>query len=402
MKHAAVWTLVSCVVGLSVSVIPIFIVGTSVMIIPITVSTGWSRADVSLIISTGLVSVAVGTAITGRLIGMFGPRRVIISCTLCFAASLACFSLAPSLSEAIVFSGLVGLFGAGASQFAYIHVLPLWFDRRLGLSLAIAMMGIGIGTSVMPMLFEYLSRSISWRNTFVVMAAGVLIIALPNAIFLLRVPPAHAIGDAAASRNDHDPIVPEILRRRQFWQLAICMFLATALIAGFGVHLTALMTDRGYKAARAAQIFSLWGVAQMASRFVGGVILDYCDARWVGVIVLLSAACGAVVVAGGGHDFAALIGVALLASAHGIDGDLVPYLTREYFGLKSYSTVFGLLGLAFGLGPVVGALAMGRTFDRFGSYTPMLWAISAGAVVCAILLAAMGRPPPRLRTAEPV
>jgi predicted MFS family arabinose efflux permease len=298
----------------------------------------------------------------------------------------------PSLNTAIVFAGLVGFFGAGASQFAYIHVLPLWFDKRLGLSLAIAMMGIGIGTSVMPMLFEYLCHSINWQNTYAVLAAGVLLIALPNAIFLLRVPPTNEIGDAIASKYANDPIVPEILRGRQFWQFALCMFLATALIAGFGVHLTALMTDRGYKSTRAAQIFSLWGVAQMASRFVGGVILDYCDARWVGVIVLLSAGCGAVVVALSGHGPAALIGVVLLATAHGIDGDLVPYLTREYFGLKSYSTVFGLLGLAFGLGPVVGAFAMGRTFDRFGSYTPMLWMISAGAVFCAILLSAMGRP----------
>lgn len=392
LPRGALMTLVACVIGLTVSVVPLFITGTATLLVPISSAMGWGRGDASMIIAVGLTSIAIGTAMVGRAIAIFGARPVIIFSTLAFALALAGFSFAPTLGWAIVLAALVGLFGTGASQFAYLNVLPLWFDRRLGLSFGIAMLGIGAGNALMPLAADWLNEVWGWRQAYWAMTAVVLFVAFPSAFFLLRVPEGdeHVPGAVVA---DYGVEASFAIRSRIFWQLALCFFLATTVIAGIGVHLPSLLQDRGYTPGEAAGAFSIFGISLLVARVLGGYLLDLIDGRWLGSGFLIGAGVGAALLASGLEGPAVFLCLVMLAMAHGVDGDLVPYLTRSYFGLRSYSTVYGLLGLAFGLGPVLGAIIMGYGFDHFGDYEPMLWATAIVTACAALLLATLPSPP---------
>jgi MFS transporter, OFA family, oxalate/formate antiporter len=400
MRPSAPLTLAACVIGLAVSVVPIFFAGTAVLMVPIAAQTGWSRGDVSTFISAGLVGMAVGSMIVGRLINTWGPRKVILGGILAFPLSLALFSFATTISSAIALALLVGLTGAAVSQLSYVTVLPLFFDRRLGMSLGIAMLGMGVGLALVPLLLQFLQQSFDWRGIYRVLAGIVFVTTSVAVGSFLHEPPGYRPAAASAvPRSSADPsaglsgmTVAEALGSRVFWQLGLATFLATTVISGLGIHLTSLLTDRGYSTSQAAGIFSIWGIAGALSRVFGGVVLDYFAARWIGALFLAAASTGVALLASGAIGFAAVCAVVFVATANGLENDLLPYMTRRYFGLRSHGALYGMLGFAFIMGPAAGSILIGRAFDRFGSYEPTLWVAVAATLAAALLLASLGKP----------
>jgi cyanate permease len=49
-----------------------------------------------------------------------------------------------------------------------------------------------------------------------------------------------------------------------------------------------------------------------------------------------------------------------------------PYLLTRYFGLRSFSTLYGLTWTFYAIAGAIGPVLMGHVFDRTGSYTATL------------------------------
>jgi OFA family oxalate/formate antiporter-like MFS transporter len=408
LRPGALRTLFACVVGLTLSVVPIFCSGTAVLLVPIAKDTSWTRGQVSALIAAGLLGIAVGAPIVGRLIQRYGVRRVILVSSVAFPATLLCLSYAQMFGVAVVCGFAAGLVGCGVSQYSYLAILPKYFDRRLGLSLGVAMIGIGLGTALVPLVVQSLAHIYSWRGIYRTLAVFIVLVGVPNALLLphIRVTRRSAPEKLDAVNVSNGMTAAEALRTRIFYQLALCIFLSITVITGLGIHLTAFLTDRGYSPERAAGLFSFFGLTLAGGRFAGGLLLDYLDARWIGATFLFGAALGVSFMATGATGYLLFVAIGLLSAATGFDGDLVPYATRSYFGLRSYSTIYGMLGAAYSLGPPVGSLLLGQGFDRLGSYTPLLWGIVGIVTLSALLLLGLGRPngsaaQPRVLTHEP-
>jgi OFA family oxalate/formate antiporter-like MFS transporter len=405
MRPSAQLTLTACTIGLALSLVPIFFAGSAVLMVPITNQTGWSRGDVSAFLSAGLVGMSVGAAIVGKLIDLWGPRRIILCGVVAFPASLLLFSLSTTMGSAILLAFLVGLIGAAVSQFSYVAILPLFFERRLGLSLGIAMFGMGAGIALIPFLLQYLEQSVGWRSIYRILALIVFVASAPTVALFLREPSSgrNRETDTSARLAELEPqglTVRQALRGRVFWQLCAATILATTVITGLGLHLTALMTDRGYTVPQATAMFSLWGTGATLTRLLSGVVLDYFAARWVGACVLATAALGASVLASGVTGAAVGGAVFALSAANGLENDLLPYMARRYFGLRSYGTLYGLLGFGFVIGPAAGSVLIGRAFDRFGNYDLTLWVVMGANLAAALLLASLGKPPEEVRRSK--
>jgi MFS transporter, OFA family, oxalate/formate antiporter len=407
MKPSGIVTLAACTTGLLVSLVPIFFAGTGVLMVPITTQTGWSRGHVSSFISAGLIGFAVGAAIVGKLINIWGPRRVILCGTVVFPLALLLFSFS-EINSAIALAFLVGLTGAAVSQFSYVTVLPRFFDRRLGTSLGIAMFGMGMGVTLMPLLLHSLEQSYDWRGIYRILAAIVFVVSTLVVGLFLHEPSQKAadkqkdlsLNVAGPPAGLTGPTVREALRGRVFWQLALATVLATAVISGFGIHLTSFMLDSGYTTLQAAGMLSLWGIGGTIARLFGGMILDYCEARWVGAFFLTAAAVGAIALASGLTGAVVGCAVFALATSNGMENDIVPYMTRRYFGARSYETLYGLLGSCFVIGPAIGAVLMGKAFDRFGNYHLTLLVVVGALLAAALLFVTLGAPLQRSSQAE--
>ncbi|MBV9842148.1 MAG: hypothetical protein JOY99_11585 [Sphingomonadaceae bacterium] len=83
----------------------------------------------------------------------------------------------------------------------------------------------------------------------------------------------------------------------------------------------------------------------------------------------------------------------LIGIAGGAEVDVTGYLTARYFGLCSFSALYGLIqgcnSVFYGVAPMIAALL----YDRTGSYTGMLSVLSGALVVSVTLIATLGRYP---------
>src|SRR5690606_7880361 len=93
---------------------------------------------------------------------------------------------------------LVPIMGFGLWPLGYLQAITPWFDRKLGLSLGCANAGIGLGSTLLPLLvIGPMVAAYGWRHALLVVAALVIFFSWPVVAFCLREPSAE---DRAARR----------------------------------------------------------------------------------------------------------------------------------------------------------------------------------------------------------
>ena len=387
MGYAAV-ILFSCIVGLAFSIAPVFISTLGVFIKPIAAEFGWGRTQVASAISISSIAIAISAPIVGQLIDKHGPRKVILLSTIGLSLAIAALWFLPnSYAVYILLAAAIGIAGTGSNTFAYLSVLPAWFDAKFGLSIAIAMMGIGIGQFFTPLYADWLVSGFGWRLAYVALGLSILVVTVPNALFLLRDHPAGKEAEKKSSQSDLPGLTrAEALRMPAFWRLAASFCLITIAVIGCTVHLVPLLTDRGLTPAAAASTAASIGLSMLVARFATGFLLDYVNASFLGIVSFCGAAIGIGLLLSGQPGFPVQIGVILLGVAVGVEGDLIAYMVRRVFGMRAYGAIYGFLFSAFSIGVVLGPLLMGLSFDLSGNYAIGLKCSLALAVMSALLL----------------
>jgi predicted MFS family arabinose efflux permease len=144
-------------------------------------------------------------------------------------------------------------------------------------------------------------------------------------------------------------------------------------------------------ATTAALAASVLGLASFCGRLATGFLLDRFFGPRVGSFMLAATAAGILLLAlarsaGAGVGAAALIGLGL-----GAEADVTPYLLTRYFGLRSFSTLYGFTWTAYAFAGAVGPVLMGRAFDATGSYAALLTVLAGGTAVAAGLMVLLPR-----------
>ena len=156
-----------------------------------------------------------------------------------------------------------------------------------------------------------------------------------------------------------------------FWRLGAAVLLVSAASLGLVTQFQPVLTDRGVDHGTGAWLLSTLAVSVMLSRLIVGRLLDTGrPERWAAV-VLAVAAMGVAVLLTAGHSLPTLVvGVLLFGVSIGAELDLMSYFCSRLFGLRHYSTVYGLLSVFFYLGVAAGGVAYGLVKDRTGGYAP--------------------------------
>ena len=86
------------------------------------------------------------------------------------------------------------------------------------------------------------------------------------------------------------------------------------------------------------------------------------------------------------HSFpAGCLAAAFIGIGAGGEAAITPYLLTRYFGLRAFSTLYGVTWTFYAASAAVGPVILGRAFDSTGSYTSLL-VILAGALAVAAAL----------------
>lgn len=179
-----------------------------------------TQDQITWIVTSNLLAMAVATPMTGWLDGRFGRRRVMLFASGGFiTASILC-GLATSLEELVFMRALQGFSGAPLLPLSQAIIISIYPKEDHPKVLVLWSMGVTIASIIAPLVGGYMSEDYSWRW-----------------VFLMIVPPAIACFLAIWTFIDKTDEVPNASRFDWFGFI----FLAVAVSA------LQIMLDRGQR-----------------------------------------------------------------------------------------------------------------------------------------------------------
>ena len=154
--------------------------------------------------------------------------------------------------------------------------------------------------------------------------------------------------------------------------------------------MSAIFTDRGVTAERAAIATSLVGASVIVGRLGSGYLLDRLFAPRVAILFYSATAVGIAMLCAGISGNLALVASFLVGLGMGAEVDTMGYMISRYFGLITFGTAYGVAFGAFMISGAAGVLLMGAGYDHFHSYTVPLAGLSGAMLLALILLTRLG------------
>jgi len=390
---------VAASVGVFVSFASLLVYTFGVFLKPFTEEFGWSREAVSASFGIAAMTVAVCSPPLGYLLDRLNPKRIILPCLIVFGCAFASLSLlTPHLWQLYATFFVLGIVGNGTAQMAYTRAVSSWFVARRGMALAVVMSGGAVGAMILPPIATVLIQSVGWRAGCALLGAMVLAVGVPVVSRFIRQRPRESRPDSLAHSIEEGARFGDAIMSRPFWIVVIVLFFGSLAQNGALTHMAALLTDRGVSPAGASLALGAMGGAGLFGRLVTGWLLDRFFAPRVSMCLLGIAAAGVLWLASASSVFAGVGAATLIGLGMGAEADVTPYLLSQYFGLRSFATLYGLTWTAYAVAGAIGPVLMGRAYDLTGSYQTLLQILAGGTTVVAALMMAM----PRYKTpAEP-
>jgi MFS family permease len=342
--------------------------GQSVYLAALQAANGWSTTLIASATTSYYLCGAILIALTPALIDRCGPRIVLIGGALVLTGGAVFLSTATAPWQMFAANLVMAAGWATTSSTAITNTLALWFDRRRGLAISLALNGASAaGFTVVPALVHLADR-FGLTAAAATVGAVLLAILIPAVLLGLRDAPLQAGRTAAArsfSRRD-------AARSPQFRSIAAFYALALVAQVGFIIHQVAFLTPRlgGPGAAGAVAAASL---AAMLGRIGLGTVIDRLNQRRVAALSVASQAVGILAMLIWPDRPAVLYGGCIL---FGLSvGNVITFpalIVQREFPVAAFGTV---VGLAYAIGQFAFAFApalLGIVHDLAGGYRPAL------------------------------
>ncbi|NUK05940.1 MFS transporter [Streptomyces lunaelactis] len=352
----------------------------------LTAETGWPTSAVTAAFSAALLVSALAGIPVGRILDRQGPRAVMTTGSLLAVASVLAIAASPNLYVFTAAWLLAGL--AMASTFyqpAFAAVTRWWGEDRVR-ALTIVTLAGGLASTVFAPLTAALADHLSWRTTYLVLAAILALVTIP----------AHAL----ALRAPWPPAPPRRLTisRTPTARSSSFLLLATAFtLSGFAMYavvfgLVPLLTERGADPTTAAWALGLGGAGQTLGRTLYAALARRTRATSRTAILIAAGGATTAALALISGPIPLLIVLAILAGV--VRGNLTllqATAVADRWGTADYGRLSALLiapaTVAASLAPWAGAALAGV----LGGYDGLFLVLALGSALAAVLALCSGR-----------
>jgi MFS family permease len=376
-----------------------------VFLIPLSYQFGWSAGAISFAYSLFMLTNGLSAFGVGRLGDKYGSRLIFFIGGLVFGLSLLLTSRMTEVWHLYLWYGILAGIGRSPLNVTLVAMISRWFSKHRGLAMGIVNSGTGAGSSLFTPFTTWLIVAFSWQEAYIVMAVMVWIF-LTAAVLLLRDDPrqmgylpygeeetqsepakAGKAGSPKKPPKGHEWELGEAMRTKQFWELGILHFACCMCHAIPLVHIVPYAIRSGLSPATAASILSAIGVFSFLGRIMWGVLADRWGPKPAYVLAVFQQGLMMIWLLGTSHPvmfflFAFFWGI-------GYGGAMPPYalFVKDYYGLKSFGSIYGGIMVLASLGMAAGGYLGGFLFDLSGSYQPA-WMLSlvAGVVTAFVAL----------------
>ena len=386
------WIVLGCIIITS-TMVPQIMSLSNKFLIQVTTEMGISRGSFTLAntILQGL-GIFISPLVAKKLAG--GDMKKIQSFSIIgFALAYASYALAQSPIHLYISAFFVGIFYLNSTLIPVSMMVTNWFVQKRGLAMSLSMAGIGLGGTIFSPIVTTLLTNYGWRMTYVIMAAIILVCALPTSLFILRKSPkdiglkAYGAGEVVATALKTDKGVKISVKESKgklfFWVMLVGM-IANGLINSGALGQFPPALEELHGVATQAAIISLYSSIGVC----GKVLLGWVNDKF-GVIVSCTYGCImfglAFVFMLMGENVNMLYAMAIVFGLGNAIGTVIPPLvTAEIFGNEKYGEAYGMVNSATQVGLSLGSLMVASLYDLNGSYTNAWFILLALTVVTLV------------------
>ena len=144
-----------------------------------------SPEQITWVLTSYIVTVAVMTPLSGWLVAQFGLKLMLLTCITGFTLTSVLCGMATSMPQIVIFRVMQGMLAAPMMPAAQAVLLNIYPPERLGRAMAIFTMAAVVAPVIGPVVGGYLTEDFSWRWCFYINvpagigAAALLFVFLP-------------------------------------------------------------------------------------------------------------------------------------------------------------------------------------------------------------------------------
>ncbi len=386
------WVIVVVALLMNMAASPANPVVFSFFIGPMGEDLGWSRGSLALALTFRLVAGGVTAPLIGSLVDKFGARWLGVFAGLVAGVSIFSLAFVHQLWVLYALFAVSGAGGFGGPGGALLTTVPVakWFQAKRGRALAIASVGMPVGTVIFIPVVQQLITAYGWRTAWMVCGVVVCVIAIPVCgLFMRRIPedlglkPDGVTGAASTLRATaaSADVAPEenwsarqVLRSPTMWLILIAISMGGLVLQGTLVYRVSFWKEIGMSSDLVVLGTALDPLTVVFSGVAFGLLAERVAVRYLGLIGALGFGFAMLhIVFATGHAYSILAHGFIWGAAAGSYITTTNLIWPSYFGRKYLGTIQGIVFPVTILASGLGAPLYGYLLDA-GVDPRMLWA----------------------------
>ena len=322
----------------------------------------------------------------------FGPRNCMLAGVVAMAAAAAAIGQVTAPWQLYLADALLAFGWAGTSLGVITNTLGLWFDKKRGMAISLALNGASFGGIIgVPLLVVAIGR-FGFSSAMTVAAITMLVLMIPVILRFVGHPPGHG-GSAkltAADAPSATQIRAHAMRDVAFLTVSIAFALVLFAQVGFIVHLISFL-DPVIGREHAAIAVALLTAMAVAGRVLFSTVIDRLNQRLASAISFASQAVALAIVINSRNEILLIAACALFGFSVGNLITLPSLIIQREFDARSFGVLVSLITainqVTYAFGPgVIGVLR-----DASGSYALPFYGCIALELIAAGLIMIRGK-----------
>ena len=375
--------------------------GHGVFLDPLRAKHGWSKGSISLAVTLYFTTTSILGLFIGRQVDRFGPRPIMIIGAVLAGLGFSLLGFIRELWQLYLVYLFIALGWSASSMIPINTVITNWFIRRRGLAMSLVMNGLSMGGIILVPCATWLISRWGLQTTLPILGGLFWVVIIPLAVLVIKRRPAD-IGQFPDGwpLEDHDEDSESsisyaaqirVWTRREamgtaaFWAIALSFLAAMTAQVAYLMHQISFLSQT-LGASGAASAVSLTAGASIAGRLALGTLVDRIDKRYATMGLLFFQAAAVLSLAFFNHVVVLYAGTFTFGLTMGGILMMQSLITGECFGMVSFATISGTIGLFVGGGSALGPAIAGFIFDATQSYQIAFAIFAAISLLGAVLI----------------
>ncbi|MEH2473607.1 MFS family permease [Nitrobacteraceae bacterium AZCC 2161] len=352
---------------------------------------GWPASTISSATTFFYLFGALLVAFLSEAMRAFGPRNCLLAGVVAMAAATALLGQITAPWQLYAVNALLALGWAGTSLGAVTNTLGLWFDRKRGMAISLALNGASFGGIVGVPLLVVAIGGFGFAGATIAAAVAMVALLVPVILMFVGHPPRHPSDSPllAADAPSSSQIRASAVRDIGFLTLAIAFALVLFAQVGFIVHLISFL-DPVIGRERAAVAVSLLTLMAVVGRVLFSTVIDRLNQRLASAVSFVSQALALTIVINSRNEALLFFACALFGFSVGNLITLPALIVQREFDARSFGVLVSLITAVTQVTYAFGPGIIGFLRDASGSYAVPFYFCMSLQLIAAVLIIVRG------------